>query len=126
MENAGKRRTILAAAALLGLFGVALLAMGGHGLGENPLRAGGRFVSIHAVVLVALSGHSLLSGWRQALPAALLFAGSLFFGAAVSLHEATGVVQFTYLAPVGGILTMFGWVSLFIAALIKPGMKAES
>lgn len=115
-------RLWLAFGALAGLGAVALSAYAAHGSGLDPARLASLQNGItmqgwHALALLATA---LLAERRPGLPAHLAGAGFalgiiLFSGAvyAVSL----GGVSLGGVAPIGGVLLMLGWASLFVAAL---------
>ena len=112
------QRIILGIAALWGLFGVVLLAMGSHPPAATVLATGGSFLLFHAVAVLAINNSALLVGWRRALPVALLLTGSGIFGLETLIHGTTGILAFQLFAPVGGVLTILGWLALAIGAFV--------
>lgn len=49
----------------------------------------------------------------------LFIIGIVFFSFSIYLAAITGLSSFTYFTPVGGILLMVGWLSLFRVATMK-------
>lgn len=113
-------RWVLVVAALLGLTGVALGAAASHSLGhlsEGALlsfRTGVRYQLFHALALlgigVLLNQYPGNRGLRFAAGVmtlgCVLFSGSLYFFTHIA---AAGMV---WLAPVGGMLLLLGWMIL--------------
>ncbi len=112
------QRIILGIAALWGLFGVILLAMGSHPPAASILATGGSFLLFHAAAVLAVNNSSLLSGWRRAAPVALLLTGSGIFGLETLVHGTMGVLALQMLAPVGGGMAILGWLVLAIGAFV--------
>ncbi len=112
------QRIILGIAALWGLLGVILLAMGSHPPAATIMATGGSFLLFHAVAVLAVNNSSLLSGWRRAAPVALLLTGSGIFGLETLIHGTTGILVFQMFAPIGGGLAILGWLVLAIGAFI--------
>lgn len=113
------QRIILAIAALWGLAGVVMLASGSHPPQIGLLAVGGQFLLFHAAAVLALVNTQLVSGWRRALPIALMLTGSGLFALEILLHVSTGISAFGILAPIGGGLAILGWLLLVIGALIE-------
>jgi uncharacterized membrane protein YgdD (TMEM256/DUF423 family) len=115
-------RLWLALGALAGLGAVALSAWAAHGARLDPgrlaaLQSGITMQGWHALALLATG---LLAERRGGLPVQLAGAGFalgmlLFCGALYA--AAIGGVSLGGVAPVGGVLLMLGWASLFVAAL---------
>ncbi len=119
----GGQRVILGIAALWGLFGVVLLAMGSHPPAATILATGGSFLLFHAAAVLAVNNSALLSGWRRAAPVALMLTGSGIFGLETLIHGTTGILAFQMFAPLGGGLAILGWLVLAIGAFLpdRPG-----
>jgi len=113
------QRIILAIAALWGLFGVILLAAGSHPPQTGNLAVAGQFLLLHALAVLAIVNTQLLTGWRRALPMALMLTGSAIFALAIVIHATAGVIL-PGLTPIGGGIAMLGWLALAIAPLIGP------
>jgi uncharacterized membrane protein YgdD (TMEM256/DUF423 family) len=113
------QRIILAIAALWGLVGVVMLAAGSHPPQTGSLAIGGQFLLFHAAAVIGILSTALVSGWRRALPMALMLTGSGVFAFEIVIHATTGVVL-PGLAPIGGGIAILGWLALVIAPLIEP------
>lgn len=117
--NTTGQRIILSIAALWGLAGVIMLAAGSHPPQTGTLAIGGQFLLFHAAAVIAILATSLISGWRRALPMALMLTGSGIFAFEIIIHATTGVIL-PGLAPIGGGIAILGWLALVIAPLIEP------
>ncbi len=117
--NSTGQRIILAIAALWGLAGVIMLAAGSHPPQTGTLAIGGQFLLFHAATIIGILSTSLISGWRRALPMALMLTGSGIFAFEIVIHATTGVIL-PGLAPIGGGITILGWLALVIAPFIEP------
>ncbi len=117
--NPTGQRIIVTIAALWGLAGVIMLAAGSHPPQIGTLAVGGQFLLFHAVAVIGILSTSLISGWRRALPMALMLTGSGVFALEIIIHAATSVIL-PGLAPIGGGIAIFGWLALVIAPLIEP------
>ncbi len=113
------QRIILGIAALWGMFGVIMLAMGSHPPAATVLATGGSFLLFHAAAVLAINNSALLAGWRRAAPVALLLTGSGIFGLETFIHGTTGVLALQMLAPVGGGVTILGWLVLAVGAFLS-------
>jgi uncharacterized membrane protein YgdD (TMEM256/DUF423 family) len=116
--NPTGQRILLAIAAMWGLAGVVMLAAGSHPPQTGTLAIGGQFLLFHAATVIAILSSALISGWRRALPMALMLTGSGLFAFEIIIHATTGVIL-PGLAPIGGSITILGWLALFIAPLIE-------
>jgi uncharacterized membrane protein YgdD (TMEM256/DUF423 family) len=119
-----------------GFLGVALGAFGAHGLKDQFRTLGDRFgplvnerpegiyqtathyhmYSAFAIVAVGIlaalgrTGTALeVSGWS-------LLAGSLIFSGTLYVLAATGIKWLGAITPIGGVLTLVGWLALVVAA----------
>ena len=111
------QRILLGIAALWGLLGMLMLAAGSHPPRIGVLAVGGQIMMFHAVAALALINTTLVTGWRRALPVALMLTGSGLFGLSMWLRTA-GVLDFGLLAPIGGGLAIVGWIVLAVSALL--------
>ncbi|MBP2157640.1 MULTISPECIES: hypothetical protein [Asticcacaulis] len=111
------QRILLGIAALWGLLGMLMLAAGSHPPRIGVLAVGGQVMMFHAVAALALINTTLVTGWRRALPVALMLTGSGLFGLSMWLRTA-GVLDFGLLAPIGGGLAIVGWIVLAVSALL--------
>lgn len=116
------QRIILAIAALWGLAGVIMLAAGSHPPQTGSLAIGGQFLLFHAAAVIGILSTALVSGWRRALPMALMLTGSGVFAFEIVIHATTGVVL-PGLAPIGGGVAILGWLALFAGPFLEPDSK---
>lgn len=118
-------RWIMLWSSALGGSGVAAGAFGAHGL-KNSLSASRlevweiavRYQLLHAVVLLTL--FVLLQQWSHRLicrSALLLVAGSVCFSGSLYLLALTGMQIFGPVTPLGGLLLIAGWLTLFYAGI---------
>jgi len=110
---------VIRLAAGLGFLGVALGAFGAHGLRERlspsmleVYRTGVLYHLVHAVVLlaVALGADRLV---RPRAVATLFTAGIALFSGSLYALAVTGARALGMVAPVGGLLLLAGWATLF-------------
>lgn len=113
------QRIILAIAGLWGLAGVIMLAAGSHPPQTGNLAVGGQFLLFHAAAAIGLLSTVLITGWRRALPLALLLTGSGVFALAILIHSLAGIV-IPGLTPIGGTIAILGWLAVVIGALVEP------
>ncbi len=110
---------LIALAALAGAAGVALLALAAHAAPGSGLDSAGSLLLFHAAAtLGALSAiaHGFV-GRRFGLAAVVLFlGGAALFAIEVALHALAGRQPFPMAAPIGGSLTILGWLVLCLAA----------
>lgn len=118
MNDRGQR-IILSIAAFWGMMGVIMLAAGSHAPNMGILASGGMMLLFHAVAVIGLVKTPLLSGWRRALPVALMLLGSGLFGLEVGLHATLGLTPFVMLAPIGGTITILGWLALVVTPQLE-------
>lgn len=118
---------IIITAALLGLSGVILGALGSHALANRlapPLQEAFRtavlYQQLHAVVLLALGiwGLHTANAWVPRAAAAFVL-GLLLFSGCIYLHTLAGVEAVRPITPFGGGLLMIGWALLVPAALAR-------
>lgn len=125
-------RLALVAGAALGGLSVAAGAFGAHGL-KATLAATGqadnwetacRYAMYHALAVV---GVGLLAAIRSPAPAGLaaaawsFLAGTLIFSGCLAVLALTGIKILGAIVPIGGLLLIFGWVLLALAAVRLPG-----
>ena len=145
-------RSLLLAAALLGLTGVALGAWGAHGLPETladiygmqsrevggrtvPAAAkyrddfltGVRYQMMHAVAVLAIVGLPLRSRLRAAAGWAMV-AGTVVFSGSLYALVLTATPWLGAVTPIGGVLLLAGWTLLLLAAVRgdRPSGEATS
>jgi uncharacterized membrane protein YgdD (TMEM256/DUF423 family) len=113
---------LVAAAALVGLLGVALSAVASHaGKGPN-LETAARFLLIHApalLAIVALAWAGAVDDRVARLAAYAMLLGLALFCGDLAMRTFRDAPLFARAAPTGGIVLMLGWALLAVAALIK-------
>lgn len=112
----------LVIAALYGACGTALLAAGRHAAGSLATTAG-QMLLWHAPAIIAVAvarETGFLHRIAGALAIAALIAGVGLFAADLAVRAFFGWPRlFPMAAPLGGMLTIGGWVTLAAAALVK-------
>ena len=110
-------------AALSVLFG----AFGAHGLKNMAIEAkliasfetAARYQFYHAlglIIIFLLSTHKLklsllnISGW-------LMVTGTLLFSGSLYIYVLSGIKTFAMITPIGGVLMIAAWLTLFIATV---------
>ena len=115
--------TALVIAALYGACGTALLAAGSHAAGSLATTAG-QMLLWHAPAIIAAvvaRETGLLHRMTGALAIAVLIAGVGLFAADLAVRAFLSWARlFPMAAPLGGMLTIGGWVVLAAAALARP------
>jgi uncharacterized membrane protein YgdD (TMEM256/DUF423 family) len=114
-------RLHLVLAALMGLFGVALLAAAAHvALDAGHVQTAGQMLLFHAPVVIGVTaarkgGHLHDALARIALSAIIL--GAALFAADLARRGFAGEGLFPRAAPIGGWFMLGGWLGLAVAAL---------
>lgn len=110
-------------AASLGAAGVMLLAAGSHAAPGNATIAGQMLLfhasALMAAVLAREAGHLQAMAGRVAILA--LFIGVIVFSADLTLRGFAYGRLFPMAAPIGGTLTIAGWIALAAAAAMATG-----
>ncbi|CAN1493924.1 COG2363 Uncharacterized small membrane protein [Rhabdaerophilaceae bacterium] len=113
-------RLAVVAGGLAGALGVAAMAAGAHGSGEN-LRIAGQFLLFHGPAFLAIAAilrlnlcHILLGH----LALGLLLGGLALFAGDLAMRALAGRALFTAAAPLGGSGLILGWLMLAAAALV--------
>ncbi len=116
------RTWIIIVSALAGLYGaagVALAAAGAHRSGNPNVTTAAYFLLFHAAALVGLS--TAAAHARRAVPlmvaASLIALGTLLFSGHLAMHALADLVPVPFAAPVGGSMTILGWL---VAAVALP------
>lgn len=113
-------RTVLAIAALFGATGTALLAAGSHAAGGLATTAG-QMLLWHAPAIIAISlarDSGRLHRSTATLALISLIAGVGLFALDLTARAFLGWPRlFPMAAPIGGSLTILGWLVLALAAL---------
>lgn len=119
-------------AALSGAISVAIGAFAAHGLDLSTeagrkarewLQTGSQYQIIHALAIVAvvvLARNAMLNGRVAIVAQCLFFVGSVLFPGALYALALGGPRWLGAVAPIGGTAFILGWVSLALAALMKP------
>lgn len=122
--------TCLRWAAILGLSGISIGALGAHALEAilteqqlNSLEVAVRYQMYHAIALLVLgiSGKSLRFRWTAHLFAwgSLLFSGSIYLLIAFKHFQWPGSFLGP-ITPIGGLLLIVGWLMLFPVHKVLP------
>ena len=113
---------VLAIVGLMGVSGVALLAAGAHEDSSGRLTTAGLFILIHGTAALAASRGALHPMGR--IGVGLLLLGSILFAGDLAIRVTAGAPLLPMIAPIGGSLTMLGWLVLAIVGgrdfLLKP------
>lgn len=121
----GFSRLLVGVGALEGAAGVALAAVSAHAVRSEALGSAATLLMVHAGVVAALAllaARSGRLGRLLRLPAALIALGAGLFAAAIGLRVLGGVAPPAGMAPLGGTITIVGWLTLLLPALL-PGRK---
>ena len=123
---AGLSRLLAGVGALEGAAGVALAAASAHAIPSEALGSAATLLMAHAGIVVALAliaGHcEQRLGRLLRLSAGLIGLGVGLFAVAICLRVLGGVAPPRGMAPLGGTMTMIGWLSLLVPVLL-PGRK---
>ena len=128
-----KVKTIIIIATIFGAVSVITGAMGAHALKAvltpealTSYLTGSRYNMYHAIALLAIAGLSthleqkwMKNGVLLISVGTILFSGSIYL---LSTSSVSGIQLGSFLGPVtpiGGILIIFGWVSIALAAIKK-------
>lgn len=117
--------TLLKLGAFLGASGVSLGAFGAHALAAQLATTGRTdtyetavlYHLIHAlaILIAVLLSKEFSQKWSKI--AGFSFTGGVFiFSGSLYLLCFTGITWLGAITPIGGVLFIFGWVSLFLAA----------
>lgn len=114
-------------AAILGALAVLAGAFGAHGL-QGRLTAeqlaswstASQYHLVHSIVLLALALFSLQSGREIRIPGSLFAAGTALFSGSIYLLLLTDQKWLGPITPLGGLLLIAGWLSLFTLARDVP------
>lgn len=115
-------RIHLVIAALFGALGIGGLAAGSHMSGPQMMLAG-HLLLFHAPALIAgttARKAGLLHDRTALIGLALMAAGVALFAADMAMRGLHGVRLFPLAAPIGGMVTIGGWLELGLAAWLAP------
>jgi uncharacterized membrane protein YgdD (TMEM256/DUF423 family) len=109
--------TLTGLAALAGAGGVMELAAAAHLISDPLLKTSADFLLVNGAAVIAISalGATQRRCWLL-IAATILLAGSLLFCAELSVHVFLGRSILPITAPIGGTLTILGWLSAAAAA----------
>lgn len=119
---AGRINAVLAA--LMGFLGVTALALAAHTGGRELLQTAGQFLLFHSgavLGLVALRRQGLLRAGPGGLANTLLVFGPAIFAADLTIRSISGYGPFPFAAPIGGSLTLIGWLLAALALALGSG-----
>jgi uncharacterized membrane protein YgdD (TMEM256/DUF423 family) len=106
-------RILAAVAALLGAAGVIEAAAAAHSIPNPLLKTASDFLIVNATAAIALSALAGASaGASRVLLAGIgmLIVGALLFGGELTSHVFLPQSPFVIAAPIGGTLTILGWL----------------
>ncbi len=123
-------RLLIQLAALLGGLGVAIGAFGAHALHDSLVKAGRldtfetavRYQFYHTLALLAIGVLWAARPEMRALGTTgwLWTGGVLVFSGSLYALCFTGITKLGAVAPIGGLLLLAGWLSLFLAVRQLP------
>jgi uncharacterized membrane protein YgdD (TMEM256/DUF423 family) len=106
-------------AALAGAAGIMELAAAAHAISNPLLKISADFLLVNATAVIAIStlsvGAARRKGWLL-ITATMLLCGSLLFAGELSAHVFLGRRFLPLAAPIGGGMTILGWLASAIAA----------
>jgi uncharacterized membrane protein YgdD (TMEM256/DUF423 family) len=108
---------ILMISGLWGLTGVMLLAAGAHA--DPRLTTAGMFLLFHAAVVIGLLPTQILGPKLKLAVLLLLLAGAGVFAGDIVMRVTRGAGLLPMLAPLGGTLSMVGWLGILIGSGLK-------
>jgi len=107
-------------AALSGFISVAAGAFAAHGVSDpgakELLRTGASYEAIHAVATLVCAGLFLDGAPRAAWPPAFFLGGSTLFSGSLYAMALGAPRWLGVVTPLGGLMLLAGWVTLFWAA----------
>lgn len=110
-------RLTFALAGAWGLWGVALLALGGHPPEMGIATTGGQFLLFHAPAVMAIALQTRFSGIYKRAALVLLLVGSGLFALEITMHLAYGRAVAGPMAPIGGGAAILGWLCVVIGSV---------
>jgi uncharacterized membrane protein YgdD (TMEM256/DUF423 family) len=127
------------AAAALGMLGVLAGSVGAHALLGYPPEAKRvfdtalRYHIMHVPALLAVAWLASLdarrnagSGWLTQIAGVAFLAGVALFSGVLYLQTVSGVSIGLPLPPVGGLMLIFGWVAMALAAFGLPDLRGPA
>lgn len=122
-------KTIIGAAAIMGLLSIILGAFGAHALKEmlSPdqlvsFETGVRYQMYHALFLLFVGATSKISNKQKKTISMLTLVGVIFFSGSIYLLSTKAVtgIDFSFLGPItpiGGLFLIIAWATLFFSVL---------
>jgi len=119
-------KIILITASILGLVSIILGAFGAHGLKElisieslQTFETGVRYQMYHAILLLFVGGSSLINKKTKHIIYYLTLIGLLFFSGSIYGLATNSLSSFDFkiigfMTPIGGLLLILAWGSLFM------------
>jgi len=126
-------RTILLAAAILGVTSIILGAFGAHGLkalisaeSVQTFETGVRYQMYHALLLLFVGSTTYISDTSKTKIFYLIMVGLLFFSGSIYGLSTNVLTSFDFktigiITPIGGLLLIVAWGFMFIDFLKKQG-----
>lgn len=121
--------TLIGLAALFGAAGAMESAAAAHLISDPLLKTSADFLIVNAVAVIAIGAVALAGTQRKywlLVAATALLAGSLLFCGELSAHVFLGRKILPLVAPVGGGLTMLGWLIAAVAAFASLFQRDRS
>ena len=126
-------KKIIAVAAIFGTIGIALGAFGAHGLKKliEPesivvFETGVKYQMYHALFLLFLGTTPLVSPKAKSVMLWLVVAGVALFSGSIYFLACNSLFSFDFkkigiITPVGGLLLISAWVTLFLHLIKRKG-----
>ncbi|HSP26529.1 MAG TPA: DUF423 domain-containing protein [Saliniramus sp.] len=122
-ESPGFERIVVFLAAIAGLLGVIASAGATHATGGGSLQVSANFLLFHAAVLfglAALGGTGIVHRGAARAACVVILVGMTLFCGDLALRALAGIRIAAFVAPVGGLLLMLGWVIAAFSAIRRP------
>ncbi len=128
-------KTIIGAAAIMGLLSIILGAFGAHALKETlspdqlvSFETGVRYQMYHALFLLFVGATSKISDKQKKTVFMLTLVGVIFFSVSIYLLSTKAVtgIDFSFLGPItpiGGLFLIIAWATLFFSVLRQKTMN---
>ncbi len=106
---------LLLCGAVLGLISVIMGALSDHAFDLTPEKAESletaiRYNMVYAALIIALA--IAPTERRLHIPGLVFALGAFLFSFSIYMALITNILQFTYIAPLGGLTIMIGWITL--------------
>ena len=106
-------------AGLMGAAGVALWAMAAHRPGAASLVTSAHFLLFHAAAIISITAcrkQGLIADKMASISVSALIIGTMLFSGDLVMRSFLQSSLFINAAPIGGVLTIIGWMLLALAA----------